>query len=103
VSLIEIELKVIVDSVAKFDESSEVYLFGSRVDDCKKGGYIDSLLKSHVLNKETLSLVEDELFKHIEAQQVDIVLTGKSTLTSFAAMVLDKEPFGYVKRRTEVS
>lgn len=88
--LSEAECKAIVLSVTKFDESAEVYLFGSRLDDCKKGGDIDILIKSDVLSKGMLGSIEDELFRHIEEQKVDFVLTGKSSLSSFAQMVLSK-------------
>ena len=88
--LTETERSAIVASVAKFDASAEVYLFGSRVDDRKRGGDIDVLIKSDVLNNGMLGLVEEELFKHIDEQKVDFVLTEKSNLSSFAEMVLTK-------------
>jgi uncharacterized protein len=84
------ECHAIVASVEKFDGAAEVYLFGSRLDDCKRGGDIDLLIKSDLLSKEMLGLIEDELFKYIDEQKVDFVLTGKSNLSGFAQMVLSK-------------
>lgn len=88
--LTDAERNAIVASVAKFDESAEVYLFGSRIDDRKRGGDIDLLIKSDVLDKGMLGSIEEELFKYIEEQKVDLVLTSKSPLSSFAEMVLTK-------------
>ena len=88
--LSEFERKAIVDSIARFDDSAEVYLFGSRVDDDKKGGDIDILIKSDLLTNDVVNLLEEELFRHIDEQKVDFVLTGKSSLSCFAEMVLSK-------------
>jgi uncharacterized protein len=82
------EQKAIVASVLKFDTAAEVFLYGSPVDDSKRGGDIDILIKSDVLEKRMLGLIEDELFRHIEEQKVDLVLTGKTSTSSFAEMVL---------------
>jgi len=88
--LTENEQKAIIASVMKFDEDAEVYLFGSRVDDSEKGGDIDLLIKSDVMTNGILYMLEDELFKYIDEQKVDFVLTGKSHLSNFASMVLAK-------------
>lgn len=88
--LTDAERNAIGASVAKFDASAEVYLFGSRVDDRKRGGDIDLLIKSDVLDKGMLGSIEEELFEHMEEQKVDLVLTRKSHLSSFAEMVLAK-------------
>ena len=84
------ELTAIVSSVAKYDTAAEVYLFGSRVDDEKKGGDIDILIKSDLLNKDDIGRIEEALFKRIDEQKVDFVLTGKTSSSSFALMVLSK-------------
>jgi predicted nucleotidyltransferase len=88
--LIEAEQKAILASVIKFDGDAEVYLFGSRVDYARKGGDLDILVRSDVLKNSMLHLLEDELFKYIDEQKVDFVLTGRSSLSSFASMVLEK-------------
>ena len=86
----EAEADAIIASVEKFDPDAEVYLFGSRADDQKRGGDIDILVKSDLLDRSVLGQIEEELFTRIEEQKVDFVLTGKTTLSKFAEMVLGK-------------
>ena len=88
--LTEAEQKAILASILKFDGDAEVYLFGSRVDNARKGGDLDILVRSDVLEKSMLHLLEDELLKYIDEQKVDLVLAGKSRLSSFASMVLEQ-------------
>lgn len=84
------ERDAIVAAIAKFDTAAEIFLFGSRVDDSKRGGDIDILIKSDILCPDMMHLVEDELFRHIEEQKIDFVLTRKDNMTVFAALVLSK-------------
>lgn len=43
------ETEVIKRTVRDFDKNAQIYLFGSRVDDSKKGGDIDLLIMSKKL------------------------------------------------------
>ena len=49
--LSEYELEAIKISFKKHFKSGEVYLFGSRLDDMKKGGDIDLYIKTNQSNK----------------------------------------------------
>jgi uncharacterized protein len=82
------EQAAIVSTITSFDKESEIYLFGSRLDDAKRGGDIDILVKSDVICRNMLAHIEDELFKKIDEQKVDFVLTLKKDLNSFSRMVL---------------
>ena len=84
------EQTAIVSTITKFDKESEIYLFGSRLDDTKRGGDIDVLVKSDVISRGMLARIEDELFRKIDEQKIDFVLTRKNELTSFSKMVLAK-------------
>ena len=84
----EEERQAIINAILKFDENAEIHLFGSRLDDSKKGGDIDILIKSDVVNKKMLFLIEEELFNHIDEQKLDFVLTGNDMKNTFAQMVL---------------
>lgn len=84
------EKRAIIEAVAKFDEEASIYLFGSRVDDTKRGGDIDILVISDKIDKGSLYLIEEEIFKRIEEQRIDFVLTGTNLNNQFAKMILKK-------------
>jgi len=84
------ELDAIVNSIARFDRESEIYLFGSRLDDSKRGGDIDILIASEVISPSLLAHIEDKIFSLIDEQKIDFVLTCKSQPSAFARMILAK-------------
>ena len=84
------ERAAIISTITSIDKESEIYLFGSRVDDTKRGGDIDILVKSDVISRNMLTHIEEELFKKIDEQKIDFVLTLKSELNSFSRMILAK-------------
>jgi len=63
-----------------FDENSKIFLFGSRIDDQKKGGdidlYIETEMKNDVLQKK-LKLI-NSLHKILGEQKIDIVINNFS-------------------------
>lgn len=84
------EQAAIVTTITSFDKAAEIYLFGSRLDDAKRGGDIDILVKSDFISQRMLAQIEDELFRKIDEQKIDFVLTHKSTPSPFSKMVLSK-------------
>lgn len=82
------EKAAIISSITSFDKESEIYLFGSRVDDSKRGGDIDVLVKSDVITRNMLVHIEDELFRKIDEQKIDFVLSRKRESSPFVRMVL---------------
>lgn len=79
--LTEIEITVIKDTAKQtFGEQVEVWLFGSRVDDAKRGGDIDLLIKpagnqdSHDFTKKITFL--NRLEKTLGEQKIDVVIQG---------------------------
>jgi len=82
------EQAAIISTITNFDKESEIYLFGSRIDDTKRGGDIDVLVKSDVISRSMLAHIEDELFRKIDEQKIDFVLTCKNELNSFSKVVL---------------
>ena len=48
----ENEKNVIIDAVKSADSAAQVWLFGSRTDDSKKGGDIDIAILSEKINKD---------------------------------------------------
>ncbi len=88
--LLSEEREAISEAVAKFDSEAEVYLFGSRVDDTKRGGDIDILVISDKIDKHSIFLIEEEIFKKIEEQKIDFVLSGGDRNNPFAELILKK-------------
>ena len=88
--LLKQEREVIREAVAEFDSEAEVYLFGSRVDDTKKGGDIDILVISDKIDDHSLFLIEEEIFKQIEAQKIDFVISREEQNNPFANLILKK-------------
>lgn len=83
------ERNAIVEAIYKFDTAASVYLFGSRTDDAKRGGDIDILVVSDIIDKGSLFLIEEEIFKKVEEQKIDFVLSDSGMNNRFADMILD--------------
>ena len=76
------EQVVILSTVKSLDENARVYLFGSRVDDTKKGGDIDLLVISDKLTRDDKRTIKIKLYELLGEQKIDIVLAAD-----------DSEPF----------
>lgn len=81
------EIQSIKSSIGKFDSEAAIYLFGSRVNDKKKGGDIDLLIFSNVLTDRDTIKIEMALFDKIEEQKVDLVI-AKDTSQPFVRIAL---------------
>ena len=82
------EQDAIVSTITSFDRESEIFLFGSRIDDAKRGGDIDILIKSDFICRSMLAHIEDKLFRKIDEQKIDFVLSNKKAPNSFSKMIL---------------
>jgi len=56
------EIDTIKNSVLALDADTRVYLFGSRIDDAKRGGDIDLLIESNILTKQDLRKIRWQFF-----------------------------------------
>ncbi len=75
--------------LVKLAPNSEVYLFGSRVDDSAKGGDIDILLLSeNKLDTGSFRKVRREFFKKFGWQKIDIVNLSFSEKSTFKDITL---------------
>lgn len=68
------EVVAIKDSVKKMDENAKIYLFGSRVDNSKKGGDIDILIFSQKLKKVDALEIKGYIYDKIGEQKIDILI-----------------------------
>ncbi|HHJ07266.1 MAG TPA: nucleotidyltransferase domain-containing protein [Anaerolineae bacterium] len=68
------EIEAIKEAVSQYDAKAKTYLFGSRVDDQKKGGDIDLLVMSQVLGFDERRKIRLKLYEKLGEQKIDIVL-----------------------------
>lgn len=84
----EYEQAAIKSTVNYFDPAARVYLFGSRVDDAKKGGDIDLLVISACITSDEKRAMKSKLYDAIGEQKIDIVL-AKDDSEPFVKLALD--------------
>jgi len=88
VRITEQEKNVIIDAVTSADPNAKVWLFGSRVDDSKKGGDIDIAIFSEKIDRDVMQKIQIRRFicDKIGEQKIDIVTTnsGKEAIFRLA-------------------
>jgi predicted nucleotidyltransferase len=68
------EVELLRKILADLDSEAKLYLFGSRVNDEKKGGDIDILIVSKKITKMDLRKIKREFFNKFGEQKIDIVI-----------------------------
>ncbi|WP_080522913.1 nucleotidyltransferase domain-containing protein [Methyloprofundus sedimenti] len=81
------QIDTIKSSVLALDAGAHVYLFGSRVDDTKKGGDIDLLIESNLLTKNDLRKIRWQFFDIFGKQKMDLILESGSGNHEFITMI----------------
>ena len=84
----EFELAAILTVVRSLDDTAGVYLFGSRVDDSKKGGDIDLLIMTDRLTSDDKRTIKIKLYEVLSEQKIDIVL-AKDESNPFVKLALE--------------
>jgi predicted nucleotidyltransferase len=79
----------ILSTVKCLDNNARVYLFGSRVDDTKKGGDIDLLIMSDKLNSDDKRTIKIKLYELLGEQKIDLVLAADDS-EPFVKLALSK-------------
>jgi predicted nucleotidyltransferase len=69
------EKDAILVSVRRFDEAAQVFLFGSRAEDSKKGGDIDLLIVSERISRTDRSRIRNAICDAIGEQKIDLLVT----------------------------
>ena len=70
------EQKAILSTVKGLDNNASVYLFGSRVDDTKKGGDIDLLVLSDRLTSDNKRTIKMKLYELLGEQKIDLLIAA---------------------------
>lgn len=70
------EIQSIKEVVYSLDNNAKIYLFGSRVDDSKRGGDIDLLLLSDKLTSKDARKARLALYSEIGEQKIDIIIAN---------------------------
>ncbi|HUX43091.1 MAG TPA: nucleotidyltransferase domain-containing protein [Rectinemataceae bacterium] len=70
------ERDIFVDSIATCDPNAKVWLFGSRVDDSKRGGDIDLAILSRTIGREELRKIRRDIMDRIGEQHLDIIASS---------------------------
>ena len=84
------QVKVLKDKLCTLSTQAKIYLFGSRVDDEKKGGDIDLLIVDSLLTKRDLRILRIDFFQHFGEQKLDIVLDDGKFENLFAKYIFQK-------------
>jgi predicted nucleotidyltransferase len=82
----EHEKNVIIDAVKSVDPNAQIWLFGSRTDDNKKGGDIDiGILSTKVEVMEEIE-IRQKMYDKIGEQKIDLVVSkdGQEAFFKFA-------------------
>ncbi len=83
------KLSFLKKKIGFFLENTDIYIFGSRIDDKRKGGDIDIL----IIGNRKLKLIEKikikiEFWKHFGHQKLDIVSFTRTEKTNFKELIL---------------
>jgi len=84
------EITLLKEKLALLSREAKLYLFGSRVDDSKRGGDIDLLVVSQKVTKKDLRKLRVAFFKIFGEQKLDIILDDGTFTNPFHKMISDK-------------
>ncbi len=84
------EVLLLKSSLEKLSTEASLYLFGSRVDDGKKGGDIDLLVVSKKLEKKDLRKLRLDFYEKFGEQKIDIILDNGNFEDPFVKLVFEK-------------
>jgi predicted nucleotidyltransferase len=88
--LSEDEIAILKNTLYALNSDAKIYLFGSRVDDDKKGGDIDLLIVSQNFTKKLLRKLRVEFFKYFGEQKLDIIVDDGSFSDPFHKIIYQK-------------
>jgi len=75
------------NSLNSLDATAHLYLFGSRVDDTRKGGDIDLLIISEKLKKADVRKLRKDFYQKFGEQKLDIILDTGNKNSAFVEKI----------------
>jgi predicted nucleotidyltransferase len=81
------QAKTIRNCVLRFDPGAEVFLFGSRTDDTRRGGDIDLLIVSRRIGLRERLRLQNALQDALGLQKIDLVIVDDVDHNPFAKSV----------------
>jgi uncharacterized protein len=82
------EIKAIKETIQSFDSKAKIWLYGSRIDDHKRGGDIDLLIFSQILNFSDKLKIKSRLYEKIGEQKIDLLI-AKDESKPFVRIALE--------------
>ena len=83
----EIEKTTIVNAILEKDKNAQIFLFGSRTDDFKKGGDIDILVQSDEIGLLEIVKIKNTILKRIPQQKIDLLISKSNETTHFVDFI----------------
>ena len=74
-----IEIEIIEKAIHSLDPDASIYLFGSRVDESRKGGDIDLLIFYRTLTYGDKIKIKKRIFEKMEEQKIDLIIARDNT------------------------
>jgi uncharacterized protein len=90
VRITEIEKTAIIEAITRIDPEARIYLFGSRIDNDKKGGDLDILVYSQKITFGDKLKIKAAIFEKIDEQKIDFVI-AKDEKDPFVKMVSEQK------------
>ncbi len=82
------EIETIKKQTLYLDNNAKIYLFGSRIDDRKRGGDIDILLISQKLDRKSIWKIREKYFDEFGEQKFDIIIDDGSLSDPFVKKII---------------
>ena len=83
----EIEKTTIVNAILEKDKNAQIFLFGSRTDDFKKGGDINILVQSDEIGLLEIVKIKSNIFKNIPEQKIDLLISKSNETNHFVDFI----------------
>ena len=83
----EIEKTTIVNAILEKDKNAQIFLFGSRTDDFKKGGDIDILVQSDEIGLLEIVKIKSTVFKYLPEQKIDLLVSKSNETNHFVDFI----------------